>query len=69
MTSPAASKLAFKKQAEVAREALQAFNLICPLAASAPGPVKTTLSEVVAATVSSRFLIIITETYVSLGCF
>ena len=66
MTSPAASELAFKKQAG---EALQAFNLIRPLAASALGPVKTALSEVVAATVSSRFLIIITETYVSLGCF
>jgi hypothetical protein len=53
MSSPSASELAFKKQAELAREALRAFNIIRPLAASAPGPVKTALAELVTATVSS----------------
>jgi hypothetical protein len=53
MSLPSASKLAFKKQAELTREALRAFNIIRPLAASAPGPVKTALAELVTATVSS----------------
>ena len=65
MASPTASELAFKKQAEVAREALQAFNLIRPLALSAPGPVKTALFELVTATVSSSLLSFIYETNVS----
>jgi hypothetical protein len=53
MSLPTASELAFKKQAELACESLHAFNIICPLAASAPGPVKTALTELVTATVSS----------------
>jgi hypothetical protein len=53
MSLPSASKPTFKKQAELAREALRTFNIICPLAASAPGPVKTALTELVTATVSS----------------
>jgi hypothetical protein len=51
MSLPSAPELAFKKQAELAHEALQAFNVIPPLAASAAGPVKTALSEVVTAMV------------------
>lgn len=51
MTSPTASELAFKKQAEIAREALRTFNTIRPLAATAPGLVKTALSEMVTSTV------------------
>jgi hypothetical protein len=31
MSSPSSSELAFKKQAELAREALRAFNIIRPL--------------------------------------
>ena len=66
MASPTASELAFKKQAKVAREVLQAFNLIRPLALSAPGPVKTALFELVTATVTRLVLCLsIYETNVS----
>jgi hypothetical protein len=53
MSLPSASKLAFNKQAKLACEALHAFNIIHPLAASVPGPVKTALTELVTTVVSS----------------
>lgn len=47
------SDSAFKKQAEIAREALTTFNTIRTL--NAPGPIKTALEELVTATVRFFF--------------
>ena len=59
------SEDAFKKQAELARQALKNFNAIRSL--DAPGPIRTALYELVPATVSSLFFTFpACETYVSL---